>query len=121
MTVHRIQKWNDFKNLVGNLKPDIIFFWKEMHPLRKPPIGLRFDFYHNRNFYIFIDFASGKKMWKTKIPVHSKNKDGHVDDKEIIYFIAPISFSTVFIFRLVLFPFFKSFFSFHLLFLAILH
>ena len=24
-------------------------------------------------------------MWKTKIPVYSKNKEGHIDDKDIIY------------------------------------
>ena len=59
-----------------------------MHPLRKPPIGLRFDFYHKRNLYIFIDFADGEKMWKTEIPVYSKNKEGHVDDKEIIHFLS---------------------------------
>ena len=82
------KKWNDFKNLIVSLKPDIIFFWKEMHPLRKPPIGLRFDFYHKRNLYIFIDFADGEKMWKTEIPVYSKNKEGHVDDKEIIHFLS---------------------------------
>ena len=87
--MHRIRGWENYKERVSELLPELILYWKETHPLRKPPIGLRFDFYHEQDLYTFIDFADGKELWKTKIPVHTlSNGKGHIDDGDIKQFLA---------------------------------
>ena len=90
MTVYRILKWEDFEKHVLDFQPSIIFYQKDKHPLRKPPIGLRLTFYHEKDTYAFIDYADGTYLRKTGIPVkESEVKDeGLIDDDEIIRFLS---------------------------------
>jgi len=90
MTVYRILKWEDFEKRALDLQLSIIFYQKDKHPLRKPPIGLRLTFHHEKDTYAFIDFADGATLRKTGIPVKtSEVKDeGLIDDEEIIRFLS---------------------------------
>ena len=89
MTVYRIIKWEDFEKRALDFQPTIIFYQKDKHPLRKPPIGLRLTFHHEKDTYAFIDFADGETLKKTGIPVkEAEVKDeGLIADEEIIRFL----------------------------------
>lgn len=89
MVVYRVLRWEDFERHVLDLKPSIIFYQKDKHPLREPPIGLRLSFYHEKDTYAFIDFADGQALYKTKIPVRPAKveEEGLIDDEEIKRFL----------------------------------
>jgi len=88
MTVLRIMRWEEFRNLVNTLSPDVILYGKDSHPLRRPPIGLRLIFYHERDMYVFIDYADGEALRKTGIPVRTADEEkGHLDDVDIRRFL----------------------------------
>lgn len=89
MTVYRVLKWENFEKHILNLKPSIIFYQKDNHPLRNPPIGLRLIFYSEKDTYAFIDFADGSALYKTKIPVQpAKVKaEGLIKDTDIKSFL----------------------------------
>ena len=88
MVVLRVLKWEDFKNRMKELSPEIIFYRKEPHPLRKTPIGLRLIFYHKKDTYVFIDFADGSTLKKTGIPVNtSEKREWYIDDAYIKNFL----------------------------------
>ncbi|MFH0896923.1 MAG: hypothetical protein V1850_02595 [Candidatus Bathyarchaeota archaeon] len=90
MVVYRILRWEDFERHILDLKPSTIFYQKDKHPLRNPPIGLRLTFYNGEGTYAFIDFANGSTLYKTGIPVKpSAVKDeGLIDDADIIRFLS---------------------------------
>ena len=90
MTVFRIQTWGEFEARIEALSPATIFYSKDKHPLRKPPIGLRLTFYHEGDTYVLVDFANGATLYKTKIPVHeTKAKtEGLLEDDDIKRFLA---------------------------------
>lgn len=69
LAVHRIQSWEEYSKLARTLKSDIIYYARDPHPLRKPSWGLKLIFYHGFDAYIFIDYADGKTLHKTKIPI----------------------------------------------------
>jgi hypothetical protein len=60
VTVYRVLKWGDFERHIFDLKPSIIFYHKDKHPLRQPPIGLKLTFYYEQDTYAFLDFADGR-------------------------------------------------------------
>ena len=74
MTVNRIRRWKEYKKLALEFKPKIIYYAIDSHPLRKPPFGLKLIFYEGFNGYIFIDYADGATLYKTKIPIQGKDK-----------------------------------------------
>jgi hypothetical protein len=73
--LHRIQHWTEYKELMLNYYPSIIFYSRDSHPLRKPPYGLKLIFYHEFNTYIFQDYADGKTLVKTKIPLSDQGPE----------------------------------------------
>lgn len=87
MTIFRILRWEDFKSRVKELSPSIIFYRKDPHPLRRPPIGVRLTFYHEKDMYVFIDFADGETLRKTGLPVHVTKGEGQIDDADIERFL----------------------------------
>lgn len=89
MTVYRILKWEEFEKRVLAHSPSIIFYQKDKHPLRRPPIGLRLTFYHGKDTYAFIDYADGQTLYKTGIPVYASEieDEGLIDDEEIRRFL----------------------------------
>ena len=74
MAVHRIRSWEEYRNLAREYKPEIIYYSRDSHPLRKPPWGLKLIFYQGFNGYVFIDYADGATLHKTKIPIQGKDK-----------------------------------------------
>ena len=90
MTVYLILKWEDFEKRALDLQPSIIFYQKDKHPLRTPPIGLRLTFYHEKDTYAFIDFADGVTLRKTGIHVKASvvKGEGLIDDEAIVRFLA---------------------------------
>lgn len=69
MGVYRIKDWHEYRAAAQELKPTIIFYSRDPHPLRTPPYGLKFIFYHELDSYIFHDYADGATLVKTKIPI----------------------------------------------------
>jgi len=77
LAVYRIRSWKEYRSLAREFKPEIIYYARDPHPLRKPPWGLKLIFYHEFDGYIFIDYANGNALYKTKIPIRG------TDEKEI--------------------------------------
>ncbi|MEM2102462.1 MAG: hypothetical protein QXM22_02990 [Candidatus Bathyarchaeia archaeon] len=73
-TIH-IKTWDEFLRLATNLKPTSIAYTIQRAPLCKPPIGLRLIFASKNTQYVFLDFAKGNALKRTKIPVQT-NKAG---------------------------------------------
>jgi len=74
LAVYRILTWNEYRKLALTLKPSIIYYARDPHPLRKPPWGLKLIFYHGFDGYIFVDYADGSSLHKTKIPIRGVNE-----------------------------------------------
>lgn len=85
MAVYRIKDWNKFKRLAQELFPQTVFYIVQPHPLRRPSLGIRITFYHEKNMYLFIDYADNGFLHKTRIPI-SNYKDevkAHIRDEDI--------------------------------------
>ena len=74
MGVYHILNWDEYRKLAQAFKPNIIVYLREVHPLRKPPYGLKLIFYHKLDSYIFIDYADDAALKKTKIPIKGQDK-----------------------------------------------
>ncbi len=72
--IYRIKSWNEYSKLAQKFKPNIIFYSRDPHPLRKPPYGLKLIFYHELDSYIFQDYADDTTLFKTKIPIQGQDK-----------------------------------------------
>jgi len=77
MAVHRVLKWEEYRNLAVTLKPATIFYARDPHPTCQPPWGLKLIFYQGFDGYIFTDYAEGEQLHKTQIPIRS------LDDRDI--------------------------------------
>ena len=73
MVVNRIRSWKDYRKLALEVKPEIIYYERNSHPLRKPPWGLKLIFYQGFNAYVIFDYADGATLHKTKIPIQGKD------------------------------------------------
>ena len=74
MGVYRILKWDEYRKLALEFKPNLIVYLRESHPLRKPPYGLKLIFYHKLDSYILVDYADDTTLFKTKIPIQGQDK-----------------------------------------------
>jgi hypothetical protein len=84
----RVKKWEDFKKLAILHHPRSIVYNMQRAPLSKPPVGLRLMFPHGEKQYVFIDFAAGKKLKQTEIPVvKHPNGEEYVRDEDVKQFI----------------------------------
>ena len=72
--INHIKSWNDYRKLAQKFKPNIIFYSRDPHPLRKPPYGLKLIFYHELDSYILHDYADDAALKKTKIPIKDQDK-----------------------------------------------
>jgi len=86
--VIHINRWEEFKRLAKQLQPSSISYTIQRSPLSKPPIGLRIVFGAPETQYVFLDFARGENLQKTRIPVHvNKSGDAYISEEEIKSFI----------------------------------
>jgi hypothetical protein len=82
MVVHRVQTWEEFKDLALRTRPVNMFYLAEPHPLSNPPTGLRLTFYHEQDMYVFTDHANGSSLVKTAIPIAHHTDRIHVEIRE---------------------------------------
>ncbi len=83
-----MNKWEEFKKLAGLLRPSSVSYTIQRAPLSKPPVGLRIVFAAGAAQYVFLDFARGKNMERTKIPVRCNEKgEAYLNEEEIKNFI----------------------------------
>jgi len=68
--VERVHLWDEFKRLATTLHPSSIAYTFEKSPFSKPPLALRLSFGTEGIQYVFLDFAQGEALKRTKIPVH---------------------------------------------------
>jgi len=66
--------WKEYRKLALEFKPEIIYYARDPHPLKKPPWGLKLIFYHGFDGYVFVDYADRSSLHKTKIPIRGRNE-----------------------------------------------
>lgn len=67
----RINKWEEFKRLVNELKPDSIVYNIEQTGISKSRefTSLRLII-PSKNYYVYVDFPKGNALRETGIPIH---------------------------------------------------
>ena len=73
--MYRLNSWSEYRKLALVLKPLTVYFVRDPHPLRTPPWGLRLIFYTGFDGYVFIDYADGSELRKTKTPIRGNGED----------------------------------------------
>ena len=88
MGVYHIHTWIQYRELVQKYTPNVMFYSLDPHPLRHPPWGLKFIFYHELDSYVFRDYADGAILHKTKIPVKDNDpREAPILVEDIEHFI----------------------------------
>jgi hypothetical protein len=83
-----VNNWEEFKKLAVALRPNSVSYTIQRAPLSKPPVGLRIVFASGTTQYVFLDFARGEIMERTKIPVCYNDKgEAYLGEQEIRSFI----------------------------------
>ena len=67
----RVSKWEEFKRLVTELKPDSIVYNIEQTGISKSRefTSLRLII-PSKNYYVYVDFPKGDALRETLIPIH---------------------------------------------------
>ena len=67
----RVSKWEEFKRLVNELKPDSIVYNIEQTGISKSRefTSLRLII-PSKNYYVYVDFPKGDALRETGIPIH---------------------------------------------------
>jgi hypothetical protein len=88
MGVYHIHTWIQYRELAQKYTPNVMFYSLDPHPLRHPPWGLKFIFYHGLDSYVFRDYADGVMLHKTKIPVKDNDpREAPILVEDIEHFI----------------------------------
>ena len=88
----RVRKWEDFKRLVKELKPDSIVYSIDQNAMSKTKelTALRFILLAKGGYYVYLDFPKGNEnvMRETGIQIR-RNKNGarYLEDEDVIQFI----------------------------------
>jgi len=83
-----VNTWEEFKKLAIALRPEFIAYDVEDVPLSRPPIGLRLVFATESVQYVFLDFAHGSALGRTKLPVYThKNGSTYLKEEDLKNFI----------------------------------
>lgn len=86
--VVHINTWEEFKRLAITLHPSSIAYTVQTSPLSRPPLGLRLVFASESIQYVFLDFAHGNALWRTKLPVYTNNSgDSYFKEEDLKNFI----------------------------------
>ncbi|MCJ7793528.1 hypothetical protein MUP42_01200, partial [Candidatus Bathyarchaeota archaeon] len=85
----RVNKWEEFKRLVNELKPDSIVYNIEQTGISKNRefTSLRLII-PSKNYYVYVDFPKGDALRETAIPIH-KDATGTrcIEDDDIRAFL----------------------------------
>lgn len=83
-----VNTWEEFRRLAKVLRPSSVAYSIQRSPLSKPPVGLRIVFATEDAQYVFLDFARGKILQRTKISVRfNESGEAYVSEEEIKKFI----------------------------------
>lgn len=86
----RVRRWDEFKHLVADKKPQSIVFILEQAGFspNKELTAIKLIMLHDRRYYIFIDSAKGQSLRQMGIPFH-KDKNGipNLDEDEVKAFL----------------------------------
>lgn len=83
-----VNTWEEFKKLATTLHPEFMAYAAQNAPLSRPPLGLRLVFTAENTQYVFLDFAHGAALKRTKLPVHqNKSGDAHFKEDDLRNFI----------------------------------
>jgi len=86
--VVRVNTWDEFKRLATALRPNSIAYTLQRAPLSRPPVGLRLVFAAENIQYVFLDFAQGETLRRTKISVYfNETGEAYIRDEDIKSFI----------------------------------
>ena len=88
----RVRKWEEFKRLVTELKPDSIVYSIDQNAMSKTKelTALRLILLAKRGYHVYIDFPKRKEnvMRETGIPIHEdKNGNRFLEDEDVTRFI----------------------------------
>ena len=79
-----VNTWEEFKRLAKTLRPEFIAYAAQNAPLSRPPIGLRLVFAAENTQYVFLDFAHGVALARTKLPVYLDKSGGtHFKEEDL--------------------------------------
>lgn len=86
----RINKWEEFKHLVNELKPDSLVYNIEQTGISRTRefTSLRLII-PSKNYYVYIDFPKGNALRETGIPIHKDVPTGTrcIEDDDIRAFL----------------------------------
>jgi len=86
--VIHLNSWDEFKKLAIALHPSSVSYTIQRSPLSKPPVGLRIVFATQDAQYVFLDFARGETLQRTKIPLNFTDAgEAYVSEEDIKRFI----------------------------------
>jgi hypothetical protein len=88
----RVRKWEEFKRLVMELKPDSIVYSIDQNGMTqtKELTALRLILLARGGYYVYLDFPRGKEnvLRETGIPIHEdKNGTRCLEDEDVIRFV----------------------------------
>lgn len=89
-SVTRVKKWEEFKRLAINLKPNSVVYNIEQNGLsvERELTCLRLIMPTQEAYYIFLDFPQEERLRETGIPIRrNKRGDRYIDDKDVIDFL----------------------------------
>jgi hypothetical protein len=87
----RVRKWEDFKRLIKELKPESIVYSIDQNAMSKTKelTALRFILLAKGGYHVYLDFPRGKEnvMRETGIPIHENNGVRCLEDEDVIHFL----------------------------------
>lgn len=88
----RVRKWEEFKRLVTELKPNSLVYSIDQNAMSKTkePTALRLILLATGGYHVYIDFPGEgeNRLRETEIPIHrDKNGNRYLEDEDIIAFI----------------------------------
>lgn len=90
--MQRARKWEDFKRLVKELKPESIVYSIDQNAMSKTKelTALRFILLAQGGYYVYLDFPKGNEniMRETGIQIlRDKNGVRYLEDEDVVNFI----------------------------------
>ena len=86
----RVRKWEEFKRLAIELKPDAVVYSIDQNGMSetKELTCLRLILPARNGYYVYLDFPKGNALRETGIPIHEDKKGTRcLEDQDIIQFI----------------------------------
>jgi hypothetical protein len=85
----RVKSWEEFKRLVGKLKPSSLVYIIEQNGLtqKREMTVLRLILPAPNGYYVYLDFPKGNALRETAVPIHDDKGNRHLEDDDIKEFL----------------------------------